>query len=252
MATGARAAIETVTFDFWRTLMAETPESNAANQAFRLAGIGRLLAEAGHPVAQAALEAAHEASGERLVEIWGTLRDVSLEEHVGIFLACLDPGLPGRLAPAALEAVTEAYATAVLHRPPVLAEGAREAIEALRARGVTLGVVSNSGRTPGRVLRRLLERSGVLDAFQTLSFSDEVGWRKPHAEIFRRTLGRVGGRPETALHVGDDLEADVGGARAAGMRALLYLPDGRLGPSGSGEATLRRFSDLPALLGRLP
>lgn len=243
--------IETVTFDFWRTLMAETPESNAANEALRAEGVGRLLAEAGHPVDRAALAAAYRASGAWLAEIWGGLRDVSTGEQAALFLACLDPTLPGRLPPAAFEGIVEAYATAVLHHPPVLAEGAREAIEALRARGVTLAVISNSGRTPGRVLRRLLDRSGVLDAFQTLSFSDEVGWRKPHTEIFQRTLGRVGARPETALHVGDDPEADVAGARTAGMRALLYLPDGRPEPSGPGEGILRRFVDLPALLGRL-
>lgn len=243
--------IEVVTFDFWRTLMADTPEGNAANEAVRLERIGRLLAEAGHPVTPAGLEAAYEASGARLEEIWQTLRDVSVDEHARIFLACLDPALPDRLAPATLEAIGEAYATAVLHRPPLLAAGAHEAVQILRARGLTLGVVSNSGRTPGRILRQLLGREGLLDAFTTLSFSDEIRYRKPHAEIFRTTLARAGGRPETALHVGDDPEADVAGARAVGMRAFLYVPDGRPEPPGERDGLLRHLGDLPGLLEQL-
>lgn len=243
--------IEVVTFDFWRTLMADTPEGNAANQAVRLERIGQLLAEAGHPAGRAELEAAYEASGLRLEEIWRTLRDVSVEEQARLFLACLDPALPARLGPATLEAIVEAYATAVLHHPPLLAAGAREAIATLRVRGLTLCVISNSGRTPGRVLRHLLEREGLLDAFAALSFSDEVRYRKPHAEIFRATLARVGGRPEAALHVGDDPEADVAGARAAGMRAFLYLPDGRPAPPGERDGFLRHLGDLPRLLAEL-
>lgn len=243
--------IELVTFDFWQTLMADTPEGNRANEAVRLERIGRLLESAGHPVSPAALEAAHAASWARLAGIWATHRDVPMTEQVRVFLACADPALPERLPPAILPEIVEAYTTAVLHHPPALAAGAREAIAALRARGLTLGLISNTGRTPGTVLRRLLARHGLLDAFRVLSFSDEVGYRKPHAEIFRATLARAGGRPETAVHVGDDPEADVAGARAVGMRALLYVADGRRAPPGQHEGILYRFADLPAVLGRL-
>jgi putative hydrolase of the HAD superfamily len=125
-----------------------------------------------------------------------------------------------------------------------------EAIRTLAGQGTVLGIVSNTGRTPGVVLRRLLERAGVLPAFRVLSFSDEVGTRKPAAEIFRRTLALAGCPPEAAVHIGDDAVNDVAGARAVGMRALHYVPGG--GPAVEpADGVLRHFAELPALLGRL-
>lgn len=56
-----------------------------------------------------------------------------------------------------------------------------------------------------------------LDA-RALVVSDAVGWRKPRAEIFREVLERLDVDPGEALHVGDSLRADVGGAAAAGLR----------------------------------
>jgi 2-haloacid dehalogenase/putative hydrolase of the HAD superfamily len=47
--------------------------------------------------------------------------------------------------------------------------------------------------------------------------SEEVGVRKPRGEIFAAALERLGTAPEAALHVGDSLRADVGGAHAAGI-----------------------------------
>jgi putative hydrolase of the HAD superfamily len=94
------------------------------------------------------------------------------------------------------------------------------ALSALRERGYTLALVSNTMRTPGTMLRKLLDRYGALPYFAHLTFSDEVGVRKPAPEIFHLTLRAVGGMPEHAVHVGDDPILDVRGARMAGMRVV--------------------------------
>src|SRR4030065_197831 len=60
------------------------------------------------------------------------------------------------------------------------------------ARGIVLAVVSNTMRTPGVALRKILEGHGLLASFTHLTFSDEVGVRKPAAEIFRLTLDKLG------------------------------------------------------------
>ncbi len=99
---------------------------------------------------------------------------------------------------------------------------AAEAVRALAGRGVLIGIVSNTGRTPGVVLRRVLERHGLLGHFGPVIYSDEVGVRKPEAEIFRRTLAAARVTPAEALHIGDNPDADVVGAQAAGMRAAHY------------------------------
>jgi putative hydrolase of the HAD superfamily len=72
------------------------------------------------------------------------------------------------------------------------------------------------------ILRRVLERYGLLGYFGAISYSDEVGFRKPEPEIFRVTLARSGVAPEEAVHIGDNPDADVVGAQGAGMRAAHY------------------------------
>jgi putative hydrolase of the HAD superfamily len=70
------------------------------------------------------------------------------------------------------------------------------------------------------MLRLVLERLGLAPYLRALSFSDEVGLRKPHPEIFRRTLTSLGVAAAEAAHIGDDARTDVAGARAFGMRAI--------------------------------
>ena len=182
--------------------------------------------------------------------IWREHRDVAPAEQVRIFLDALDPALPAALPPEDRAAVDHAYATPVLTHAPVVAAGAVETIRVLAARGLMLAIISNTGRTPGTMLRQLLARAGVLDAFAVLSFSDERGVRKPDPAIFRRTLAEAGCEPASAVHVGDDPVTDVAGARAVGMRALHYVPDGRPG-AGDADAVVRHLGDLPAVIGGL-
>ena len=239
-----------VCFDFWQTLLSDTPESAAAAHALRLSGVAEALRRAGFWYAAAALETADVRALARLKEIWGANRDVTPAEQARVFLEALDPELPSALAADARGEVELAYATPVLTHTPLVAPGAVEAVRVLAARGLTLAIISNTGRTPGTVLRRLLVGAGVLDAFRVLSFSDEVGLRKPDAGIFRRTLAEAGCAPEAALHVGDDPVSDVAGARGAGLRAVHYVDDGRP-PSAEADAAVWHLGELPAVLARL-
>ena len=94
---------------------------------------------------------------------------------------------------------------------------------ALRAAGARLVVVSNWDVSLHGVLRDT-GLDGLVDAVLT---SAEEGVAKPDPELFRLALAVAGGvAPQDALHVGDDLEADVGGARAAGIPAVLVDRDG--------------------------
>jgi putative hydrolase of the HAD superfamily len=53
-----------------------------------------------------------------------------------------------------------------------------------------------------------------------VAISDAVGIRKPRAEIFHAVLAELDLPPESVLHVGDNLRADVGGASAAGLATV--------------------------------
>lgn len=239
--------IDVVTLDFWQTLLRDTPENLARGKAMRLEEIGNVLTHSGQPITDGALEAAYEASGRALARFWSKHRDVSSMEQVRIFLDALHPGLADHLAPEACQAVHQAYVSPVLHFPPEPAPGATAALTALRDMGWTLCIISNTGRTPGVILRQVLERLGLLQFFTVLSFSDELGWRKPSSAIFLETLTRAGSEPARAVHIGDDAEADVAGAKNARMRAIHYAP-GQVDSSPSADSHLEDFADLPGLL----
>jgi putative hydrolase of the HAD superfamily len=104
----------------------------------------------------------------------------------------------------------------------------RPALQMLRADARKLVVVSNWDASLHEVLARL-ELTPLLDAVVT---SAEAGARKPSPVIFERGLAAAGVGPTRALHVGDGLEEDVAGARAAGIEPVLVRRDGGHGPEG--------------------
>lgn len=95
-------------------------------------------------------------------------------------------------------------------------------LEALRLRGLKLGIVSNA-YDPGWLLHRDLAAQGLAERVDFAVFSSELGWRKPHATIFEHALDALGVEPERALFVGDRLYEDVAGAAAVGMRTVQAL-----------------------------
>ena len=213
--------IRLVTFDFWDTLVVDSPENLCAQQELRVAAIRRALREAGARVSETQAREIHERSGLTLAErFWSRNRDPSPAEQLRIVLETREPGIAARLSPDAFAAALEGYISPVLVHPPELSPGAHRAVKELAARGVQLGIVSNTGRTPGVILRRVLERHGLLRYFGPIAYSDEVGIRKPEADIFRAALAGV--EPAVALHIGDNPDADVVGARGVGMRAAHY------------------------------
>jgi len=103
-----------------------------------------------------------------------------------------------------------------------LAASSHALLEALRARGLRLALVSNTA-SPDWLLRPVLERQGLVERVDTVVLSSEVGKRKPHPAIFERALEEVGAAPDEAVFVGDRLNTDVLGAARAGMTTVQAL-----------------------------
>ena len=104
------------------------------------------------------------------------------------------------------------------------------ALEALRARGLRLVVVSNANGT----LLAHMERIGMTARFDYILDSQDEGVEKPDPRFFEIALQRSGARKETTIHVGDLYYVDVIGARNAGLRGVLL-----------DEADLRPDADCP-------
>jgi len=239
--------LKAVTFDLWQTLILDKPEGLRWAREDRVRGIHKVLGREGLVVEVGAVGQAYDAVGDRLEEVWATRRDVGSRGQVRLLLECLglDGAVPveGRL----MDALDDAYCLPILSALPVPNTGALDVLRALHSHGFKLGLVCNTGRTPGKMLRLVLERLGLASYLSALSFSDEVGLRKPHPEIFHRTLTALGVKPAEAAHVGDTLTTDVAGAHAAGMRAIhLCHPSSVSQPSDDVERilTLEVLTDL--------
>lgn len=92
------------------------------------------------------------------------------------------------------------------------------ALRGLRGHGLQLVVVSNSNGT----LKMKMERLGLAPLVDVLFDSFEEGVEKPDPRFFRIALDRSGADPAATVHVGDLYSIDVVGARAAGLRAVLF------------------------------
>lgn len=88
----------------------------------------------------------------------------------------------------------------------------------LAARGIRLGIVSNS---EGR-LAELLAEIAIADPFAVVVDSGRFGIDKPDRRIFEHALAALGATGERALHIGDSWAADVQGALGAGLDAVWY------------------------------
>lgn len=241
--------IRAVTVDFWGTLVFEGPAADDRYRRRRLADFQTILADAGLAVSPRALLRGYDVSGTELGWLWAQNRDMPVGRHVTSLLEGAEAGLSARVAPETLEALIDAYARPALLAPPRAAPGAAEALGGLAARGLLLAVVSNTMRTPGVALRKILEGHGLLAPFAHLTFSDEVGVRKPAPEIFRITLETLGIAPAEAVHVGDDAVLDVQGARNAGLRVIQVVEAG--GASAAADLVIGGFAQLPEALARL-
>jgi putative hydrolase of the HAD superfamily len=193
----------------------------------------RLLAEAAHAAeddARAALGIAwrkHQIQWHARVAF--TARDMTAQ--------CLEI-LGAKIPDAEFEALVRTLEDEALKSEIRALPGARATLERLRERGVRRALVCDTGFSPGRVVRTLLDRVGLLGLLEVTVFSDEIGVPKPHSKAFTTALGGLAIEAAAAVHIGDLRRSDVAGARAAGMgtiRITAHHDDSAEGPGpGSG------------------
>lgn len=92
----------------------------------------------------------------------------------------------------------------------------------LKRDGYSIGLVSNAPPETAREVEAL----GLSKYLDATVISGVVGYSKPNPKIFAIALEEVGAAPSEAIHVGDLYEADIVGARNAGIQGLLIDRDG--------------------------
>lgn len=192
------ADLEAVTVDGFGTLLElESPVPRLV-QELADRGVDRSRSE----VAEAfAAEAAHYRPRAHLAGDAAALERLRLE--------CVEVFLDVVAVPLEPHEFVGPFMSSIVFRP---ADGAVEAIAALRERDLKLAVVSNwDCSLPGQ-----LEKLGLSESFDTVVSSAEAGVPKPARRPFELALERLHVPADRALHIGDE-DVDVRGAAAAGM-----------------------------------
>lgn len=147
---------------------------------------------------------------ESLVGHW-RVRLVEARLHI-IELALRAEGLDVALAPL----INERYGEEVGSRIRLF-DDAIETLEALRGEGYRLALLTNG---PTEMQRGKIARFDLEKHFDAVVIEGVFGHGKPNREVFDHALAVTGVEPHEAWHVGDNLYADVGGAKNAGIHAV--------------------------------
>ncbi|MDX1520827.1 MAG: HAD family hydrolase, partial [Anaerolineae bacterium] len=208
--------IKAITFDFWATLYRprsidlEARLLDLKNSLEGFSGTTFSLEQV-----KLAADTARETWSETWVQGHRTL-------NAGEWLDIMMSNLGTSLAPEHHRELRLSMENGVLELPPTLVPEAASALEAL-AGDYRLAIISDTGISPGRALRAILEQDDILQYFSHLTFSDEIGRSKPHPNAFLTTLKALNATPAEAVHIGDLLRTDIAGGQGVGMRTVQYI-----------------------------
>jgi putative hydrolase of the HAD superfamily len=203
----------TVTFDCWQTLLYESHNPARGLTKSRV----QMLAEHTGTDAQR-IDVAFANAWREHQRCWHRRISFGGPEMTDHILHALEV----ELAPERRAALLTALEDEILEHEVVAIDGARELLASLRANGVRTALICDTGFSPGRVVRKLLDRVGLLELLEVQIFSDEVRAPKPDARTFQAALAGLGVSPRGAVHVGDIRRTDIAGAQAAGMSAVRF------------------------------
>lgn len=205
-----------IIFDLYNTLIED--HGLAEREQYRLDSIYSILENSQYPI-----------SHSQLAEAYGNLM-LKIADRQSVDLRVCDPFEQVDLLLKQLKVrdsiifkkIYDVYVDAALQISPSLMKNAKKALNLLKERGVKVGLISNTGKTPGVVLRLLLRELGVFDLFDDMVFSDEFGYAKPDKSIFDHAVRRLGVDRKDTLFIGDLKSHDFDGAIAAGLHAHLF------------------------------
>ena len=101
----------------------------------------------------------------------------------------------------------------------MLYETVPDMVEALRERGLKLGIVSTKYRSR---INGVLEREALLHGFEVVIGGDDVAQHKPHPQGLFEAIERLESSPESTVYVGDSL-VDAELAKRAGVPLVVVL-----------------------------
>ncbi len=246
--------LKAVSFDLWDTLVqdgSDEPKRSAQGLRPKPAERRHLVWQALNDLAPIALDVvatAYDDADAAFEKAWHEdFVTWTIAERLQRVLGSLGRELPAEV----FAEVVKAHEEMEIAVSPDATGGIAEVLGGLALR-YRLCVVSDTLVSPAGTLRRLLAAQGLGDFFTGFAFSDEVGHAKPHRAIFEAAADQLGVEPGEMLHIGDREEKDIKGAKALGMRAILFVGGRDRGRENTAaDAVCERTADLPEIIEEL-
>jgi putative hydrolase of the HAD superfamily len=203
--------IKAVGFDLFNTLI--TVDPSARSESMRR--LTECLKTVGLEVDREAFSRAHREAVIRYLE---ATRVDGRETHNRFWISDALNALGYEVLPddPRIAPVVDAYFSAYIEASRLI-PGTREMLGRLKRR-YRLGLLSNFTHTPAATA--VILRHALSPYFEVILISGEVGYRKPHPTVFQLLVDRLGVARQEIAFVGDDAEADIEGAQAAGLRPI--------------------------------
>ncbi|MBN1542602.1 HAD family hydrolase [candidate division KSB1 bacterium] len=246
--------IKAVTFDLWDTVLIDDSDEAKRKQAGRPSKaverrqwVERFVAAKGG-VSREVVDRVYDTADAAFRKVWHDSHVTwSVQERLQILLK----GLGRELPEAEMAELVRLHEEMELEFRPDFVPGVHEALRELK-KTHRLGVISDAIFSPGRVLRQLLADEGLADLFDVFIFSDEMGFSKPHPEVYAAACRALDCEPAEIAHIGDREHNDILGAKKAGFATVLCLAVLDRGSDHTqADAKLYRYSQLTDIIATL-
>ena len=211
---------ECITFDLWQTLIVDQQDWGKIRSDLRINSCYETLKENHIPVELEHIAFAYKETYEECDELRKNGLDISFRDQVLMYLSFIKEGIVEELSESSIRKIINDYGYAFYEAPPELAKGALGILEYAQSKQLKIGLISNSGTTPGIIVKAYLEQLGILEFFHDMVFSDELLISKPSGKIFMKSLMNLQAMPEETIHVGDNLYSDIHGAITNGLSSI--------------------------------
>jgi len=212
-------SFKAVTFDLWETLLFESYGANAMRSATRSRNVAKTLNKLGINTSLDQATSALNETVNELLKIWDRNKDITHLDQLQYVVKFASNGKV-KLKKEWISELSSAYISSLFEIPPYLNPDALEVLQWLKNENIRIGIICNTGMMPGFGLRRFLSQIGIAEFFDQMTFSDEVGIRKPDPKIFHQTARELKTKPCETIHIGDNLKTDIWGAKNAEYKAI--------------------------------
>ena len=241
--------LEAVLFDYGHTLIYfdERPHAQLVEAYEKINHLLAQTLQRSVPAAQILIEKVSKAVDDEIQRDYAAGRPEEVE-IAGIYDTALR-GLGLELQPELIERIMEMEQEGWLNSVHV-GPGVVSTLGHLKALGLRLAIVSNAAYLP-RLMIGQLTALGLRHYFDGVTFSSEVGLRKPHPEIYADALKKVQVEATNALFVGDRVREDIQGPQQLGMRAVLTREWRQEDDPGIADFVIQRLGELTPIVDQL-